>query len=107
MTTRAEIEAEFEGVRDPAVLKGLARLCDSFRVTPEELSAEWDIVELKTSRPLSLDASHRRLVLLQAAPVLALVVLFDAPPPLIVPVDSLVGHVLGQPGHAGPRPCPA
>ena len=46
MTTRAEIEAEFEGVRDPAVLKGLARLCDTFRVTAEELSAEWDIVEL-------------------------------------------------------------
>ena len=40
MTTRAEIEAEFEGVRDPAVLKGLARLCDTFRVTAEELSAE-------------------------------------------------------------------
>ena len=58
MTTRAEIEAEFEGVRDPAVLKGLARLCDTFRVTAEELSAEWDIVELNaaTSRALSLDA---------------------------------------------------
>ena len=57
-TTRAEIEAEFEGVRDPAVLKGLARLCDTFRVTAEELSAEWDIVELNaaTSRALSLDA---------------------------------------------------
>ena len=58
MTTRAEIEAEFEGVRDPAVLKGLARLCDTFHVTAEELSAEWDIVELNaaTSRALSLDA---------------------------------------------------
>ena len=59
MTTRAEIEAEFQGVRDMAVLKGLARLCDSLRVTPEELSAEWDIVELRTSRALSLDASPR------------------------------------------------
>ena len=60
MTTRAEIEAEFQGVRDLAVLKRLARLCDSFRVTPEELSAEWDIVELRTSRALSLDEAQVR-----------------------------------------------
>ena len=53
--TPAEIKEEFNAIRDPAVLGQLARMCNTFRLSAEELAEQWDIVELNASKALTLD----------------------------------------------------